>query len=142
EKLIVGAGLLIAAGIVLLYVIGSPYAAQINGEAMSPSDLTEQVADRARQLNTRLDSPESPIPERGIPPYTQDFRRRADHRVAPAEYQIAMNEPGLSPADIGNGAILDPWDVPHPPMPTEVVAATGVGVFGTFEDRRMAERFL
>lgn len=142
EKLIVGAGLLIAAVIVLLYVVGSPYAAEVNNQEMSPSDLTEQVAKQAQQLNMRLDSPESPIPERGIPPYTQDFRRRADHRVAPAQYQIAFNRPGTDPRDVNVEGPTDEWSIPRPPVPTEVVAATGVGVLGAFEDRRTADQFL
>jgi hypothetical protein len=142
EKVIIGVALLVAGGVVLLYVLGNPYTGTVDNQRLTSSQLQERASTAANQLNVALNSTESGVPERTIPPYTQEFRFRAENRIAPSRPLPTIARTGLSPADFDIGTDIDPWRVPFPPVPRDAVAQAGVGVLGEFEDREVGERII
>lgn len=142
EKLVLGAALLIAALLVLIYVIGTPYAAEVGGQTLGPVEIEQRVEELAMQLDARLNATASPLPEMVVPPYTQDFARRVDREVSASHYRVTIGRPGLDPNDVMPPQPPDPYNLPHPPVPTDVLARAGHGVLGAFDNPRQHEAMI
>ena len=142
EKLVLGTALLIAGLLVLIYVVGNPYAIDIGGRSMGPIAIEEHVEELAVQLDANLNSTTSPLPEMQVPPYTQDFASRVNRRVAPAPYRVAMGPPALDPQDVMPPEPPAPYNLPRPPVTTETVARADHGLLGPLDDVTQQEQFV
>jgi hypothetical protein len=141
EKIILGVALLALLVICLMYVVGNPYAAEINNRPVNPGGVAEVVQSTAQQLTNALNANASPIPDRPIPRYTEDFISRLDRPVSSlAQLAVPMGAPGLGATIDMGPQNIEPYDVPRPPVPVELTARATHGVLGVIEPRQAREQ--
>ncbi len=142
EKIVLGVMVLLSLAIVVFFVAGNPYTIEANGRSVAPDELEAQIAEVAQQLDQRLKQP-STLAEVQIPDYTQQFRERRQAAIA---QELTMPVPlkwaGLdAELDVSSGDI-PPYDLPRPPVPSEVAVRTGYGMLGDQENRQVEEQLV
>lgn len=131
EKLVLGAAGAFLLGIAGVYLIGDPYTVTLENRQLQPEEVPTYVRDRARELESRLadEEPLADIEEVAqVPELAPTFI--AALRPEPSQFVMAPIGAGaMSPADFEPPIDpSEPYHVPSPPTPENVVARTGNAV--------------
>jgi len=140
EKIILGVGLLVLLAIAFLFLIGDPYQVEIRTvrgmpEQVGPAGVEDVVEDAVESLNERLASDKLEFEVPDIPNYTAEMA--AAYERAPITVSRFARIGGHG-AEVGGrlDGQREPWILPEPPMPLQVVASADYGLlrFDQFED--------
>lgn len=124
EKVVLGLAVIAALAILWFYVIGQPYAVTVGSKTdIAPSDVPGVIADSAKQLETRIKSPNSPLRKMPIASYKEAFEKHlyTSPNKNTLAYEVPMGQHGLS-KDIGPVFEFKQTDyvIPQPPAPVAV----------------------
>lgn len=130
HKIVIGAALLLAAVVLLLYVLGQPYVVEMNARTMEPTQVAEEIDLAAKKLDGAISKKESPLPKIVVPPYTSDFKARAVRSLMGRDkMEVPLGPPGLDPRLVPDVPPPSPeYFVGAPPPATNLTTSTGFGV--------------
>lgn len=140
EKLVVAVAGLFLLLMAFFYLVGDPYAVELNRQTRGPVEVEEQVLDTAQKLDARLESPEMPFEQRQVPAYTADFQQRWQKPPVLARTS-SIGEPPPAEILINRGPVK-PYFVPRPPVATDLVARGGYAVLGEVADSQLHEQLV
>ncbi len=142
EKLILGAALVVALLIVLVYALGSPYTATVANQEMGPRQVEAYLIEQARDLDRKVSSDQPQFEPPEIAGYSDELDSRLALAPAPMpRYPQLAGRPGVSPTDIGIGDRPLPYEIPRPPLPSDIAARAGYAVLGAFETPEQHQQF-
>jgi len=144
EKIVLAIAILFALVVLWRYYL-TPYTAEVGvggGEQADWREVDQMVKQKARTLETKLNSDATVLPEVDVHPYTSLFRNRlAEPPIALTELPMPFSDPGVE-VDIRPPEIPTYW-VATPPPPQDVVVSAGYNVLLPAESlqRELAEIF-
>lgn len=134
EKVLLGAVAVFALTVIGIYLVGDPFTVEINNRRVAPGEVSAVVAQRAAELQRRLNDEQSlgdreAVPE--PPDLTTGFRSvlvRQPDRFAQL-WPIGAGPMPLAAFEPPEG-IDTPYYVPRPQMPENVIARPSYGALG------------
>lgn len=141
EKLILAAGVLILAIAVFLFVIGNPFAVEVNGQKYDkPGEAINVLVNGDKRLENGLQNPE-PIPPMVPPKFQENF---IAHLQIPADPRLVqgLSDPGLTEA-AENPIKPQPsrYALVYPPVPKNIDFVNGVDVLDKEFDPAVTKQF-
>lgn len=139
EKLMLAVGVLALAAIVFFYVLGDPYAVEYQGESVSPARAPQMVLESAKRLQKRMQTSDDlkfPQPAK----YADHFEKLLQRPVLSVRQLAAIVPPSMS-SGLGN-ANYPAYDLPSPPVATDLKAESGYAVLGNVDDPALRRKWL
>lgn len=139
EKLILAAGVLVFAVAAFLFVIGNPFAIEVNRQTYTdPNEAVSVLVRGDEQLERGLQEPK-PLPEVETPPFSADFIAMMQRPVDLERLVAGLGDPGLT-----TGAVYP--DIPepsryalvYPPAPKNITHKFGTDVLDKEFDEKLA----
>lgn len=131
EKIVLVLAVVFALGVIWLKFLGQPYVVEIGGKEAGPGEVESIILDELKGLQTGIDRTDSPIRERDIPKFTDQFVRELERDITTFPLEIALGPGGLDPSIIGDSSgplQRDFFDVPERPVVTDLNVKQGYGV--------------
>lgn len=129
EKLVLGVSalLLLIAG--YFFLMGNPFPVEVGGRAIGPTEIKDRVQARVNQLNNQLDSPDSALPDRPIPAYSEAFVEDMAAKPATMPELMPLAQAGLG-ADLGldEESEKPTYSLPRPPIAENILTRKGHAV--------------
>lgn len=142
EKLILAAGLLVFAVAVFLFVMGNPFAVQVNNQTYpEPAEAVDVLVRVDDQLEQGLQAP-NPLPEIITPEFSADFLAMMNVPVDLDRIARGLSDPGLTTGGLYPD-IPDParYALVFPPAPKNITHVSGTDVLDKEFDPRIAAAF-
>lgn len=142
EKLILLAGILVFAIAVFLFVLGNPFAVEVNRKAYSkPAEAVDVLVRTDKQLENGLQDPK-PIPEITPPDFRENFLAMIERDFDLNRRVAGLSNPGTTfdslyppPPTVSRYALV------YPPAPKDVTFKSGTDVLDKEFDPVVTKRF-
>ena len=127
EKAILAVGVLFGLAVAWRLVLNDPYAVEIASESVTARAVETRVLDVATELDRRLNSQDSSLPDISIAPYYQMFVDRLNYEPQAVALLPPLAEWGVT-IQIQESPDQLAKDPPIPQAPDQVTARAGFGV--------------
>ncbi len=129
EKLILATGVLFLLVFGWWFLMGEPFTVELGRQSIGPDQIEPQIARRADTLKKRLDEPQSTLPDRPIPSYTQAFQDKSAIKPTALASLSPLAHPGLGVGLVDSDGDERPtYYLPTPPVAQAVIARKGHSV--------------
>jgi hypothetical protein len=142
EKLILAFGVLVFVVGIFLFVMGNPFAVELNNQSFDdPADAVEVLKGQDAALEAGLTNTD-PLPPIIIPNFREDFLAMIGQPINSGMQVASLSNPGLT-----DGAMYP--DIPepsryamvYPPVPKEITHVTGIDVLDTEFDPVVTKKY-
>ena len=127
EKLVLGIAVLCLLGTAYIFVVQDPFPVKVGNKKVGPDQITKTITDAANRLETKINSDETALPDRGIPSYSEAFVADLQEKPTTLAQLTPLAEPGLEELD---GPIVKEYNLPHPPIAQDILVRKGHAVLG------------
>ncbi|MEZ6191115.1 MAG: hypothetical protein R3C45_07455 [Phycisphaerales bacterium] len=129
EKLVLGVSALLLLGAAYYFLLGNPFPVEVSGRAIGPTEIKDRVQARVNQLDNQLDSPDSALPDRPIPAYSEAFVEDMAEKPTTMAALMPLAQAGLSSEVVpDDGNELPTFSLPRPPIAENILTRKGHAV--------------
>lgn len=142
EKLILAAGLLVFGIAIFLFVMGNPFAVQVNNQPYpAPEDAIDVLVRADEQLEKGLLDPK-PLPPLIAPDFAKSFRETMDRPLDETRLVNDLSDPGPTLSDLYPAPPkVSRYALVYPPVPKNISHVSGTDVLDKEFDLKIAAEF-
>ncbi len=131
EKLVLGVSTLLLLVAAYFFLMGNPFPVEVGGQEIGPTQIKDRVQARVNQLNSRLDKPESDLPDRPIPAYSEAFVKDMAKKPTTMTELTPLAQAGLGgELGVDDDTELPTYSLPNPPIAENILTRKGHAVLG------------
>lgn len=131
EKLVLGVSALLLLVAAYWFLMSNPFPVEVGGRAIGPTEIKDRVQTRVNDLDKKLDSPDSALPDRPIPAYSEAFVKDMAQKPTTMTELMPLAQAGLgTELGLGNEGELPTLSLPRPPIAENILTRKGHAVLG------------